>query len=326
MKVLIADKFEEIGLARLREMGCDVLYKPGTNGPALTTALRETGARVLVVRSTRVTGDMLRVAENLKLVIRAGSGTDTIDVAAATECDIRVCNCPGLNSVAVAELTIGLMIALDRRIAEETSDLRRGVWNKKEYSRARGLKGRTLGIIGLGRIGYEVASRAKAFEMRLIYHDVVARPDIERELGVRPVPLEQLLRESDFITLHVTGGKENHHLIDAEAIKMMKPTAYLLNCSRGDVLDERALIEALEGGRIAGAALDVYEIEPAATDSEFKDPVGSAPHFCGTHHVGASTEQAQLAIAEEVAHIVERFMERSEALHCVNARQPADVL
>lgn len=326
MKVLIADKFEENGLARLREMGCDVLYKPGTSGPALTAALRETGARVLVVRSTRMTGEMLRAAENLKLVIRAGSGTDTIDVDAATECDIRVCNCPGLNSVAVAELTIGLMIALDRRIADETNDLRRGVWNKKEYSRARGLKGRTLGIIGLGRIGYEVASRAKAFEMRLIYHDVVPRPDIERELGVRQVPLEQLLRESDFITLHVTGGKENHHLIGAREIAQMKPTAYLLNCSRGDVLDEQALIEALESGRIAGAAMDVYEIEPAATDSEFKDPVRTAPRFCGTHHVGASTEQAQLAIAEEVAHIVERFMERGEALHCVNARQPADRL
>ncbi len=323
MKIIIADKFEARGLDALRRMGCEVDYRPGTQGEALGAALRETRADVLIVRSTRVTRPMLEGTDDLRLVIRAGSGTDTIDVQAAGERGIRVCNCPGVNSVAVAELTIGLMIALDRRIVDETHDLKRGVWNKKEYSKARGLKGRTLGIVGMGRIGYEVARRAHAFDMPLVYHDVIPRPEAERDFGARKVALDDLLRESDFVTLHITGGKENFHLIGRREVGLMKPTAYLLNCARGEIVDEQAVSDALATGKLAGAAFDVYELEPAATDTEFKDPIARAPRTYGTHHVGASTEQAQEAIAEETVRIVRALLERGEFLHCVNPPEVA---
>ncbi len=318
MNVLIADKFESTRIAKLRAAGCNVVADASLKNDALTAAIGETGCAALVVRSTRVTGEMLEASPNLSLVIRAGSGYDTIDVAAATKRNIRVCNCPGMNSVAVAELTIGLMIALDRRIVDQTNDLRRGVWNKKEYSKARGLKGSALGIVGLGRIGYEVAKRAAAFEMRLIYSDVFDQTKIEQELGIRKVALAQLLAEADFVTLHVPRGDTTEYLIGPKELAVMKPTAFLLNCSRGGVVDEAALGEAIESGTIAGAALDVYEIEPAATETKFKDPISRVPCVYGTHHVGASTEQAQTAVADEVVRIVRRYMETGEFINCVN--------
>ncbi len=319
MKILIADKFEEQGMDALRAHGHDVIARPGLQGLVLAEAVHNAHCDVLVVRSNRVTKEILAASPQLKLVIRAGSGFDTIDVPEATKRNIRVCNCPGMNSVAVAELTIGLMVALDRRIVEETDDLRRGIWNKKEYSKARGLKGRTLGIVGMGRIGYEVARRAKAFDMEIIFHDVVPHPEIEKELGAHKVPFEKLLRDSDFLTLHVPGGGATMHLIGAEELDQMKPTAFLLNCARGGVVDETALAGALEDGKLAGAALDVYEVEPALPAGPFADPIGRVTHVYGTHHVGASTEQAQLAVADEVVHIVDAFAKRGEYMHCVNA-------
>ncbi|MCK6457234.1 MAG: hydroxyacid dehydrogenase [Phycisphaerae bacterium] len=318
MKVLIADKFEEAGIRELKALGLEVDYRPGTSGAALTEAVRDSAAEILIVRSTKVPRETLDAARALKLVIRAGSGVDTIDVAGATRRGIRVCNCPGQNAVAVAELTIGLMIALDRRIVDETVDLRRRAWNKKEYSKALGLKGRTLGVVGLGRIGYEVARRAAAFEMNLLYHDTISRHSIEGELGIQKVPFEELLRKSDFITLHVPGGVPTHHLIGERELGMMKSTAFLINCSRGGVVDEAALADAVRHGVIAGAALDVYEQEPGAGESEFADPVVEAPHVYGTHHVGASTEQAQMAIAAEVGRIVKVYRDSRDFLNCVN--------
>ncbi|MDO8632910.1 MAG: hydroxyacid dehydrogenase [Phycisphaerales bacterium] len=318
MKVLIADKFQDHGVGTLREAGCEVFVQPGLKDSALAEAIQKTGCNVLVVRGTKVTGEHLRASPHLELVIRAGSGVDTIDVDAATERGIRVTNCPGKNSVAVAELTIGLMIALDRRIVDETDDLRRGVWNKKEYSKARGLKSRTLGIVGLGRIGYEVARRARAFEMRLIYSDVVAHPEIERELGITRVDLTELLGEADFVTLHVPGGSETRHIIAERELALMKATAFVINCSRGGVVDEAALADAVQKGTIAGAALDVYEIEPTANDTEFRDPLGKVSHVYGTHHVGASTEQAQEAVAEEVVKIVRTYLDTGRTINCVN--------
>jgi len=318
MNVLIADKFHDTGVRALQDAGYEVVMDPELKDDALTECLKAERPGVLVVRSTRVTAPMIEATEELRLVIRAGSGYDTIDVPAATARGVRVCNCPGKNSVAVAELTLGLMIALDRQIVDETDDLRHGVWNKKHYSKARGLKGRTLGIIGLGRIGYEVAKRAAAFEMKLIYSDVEARPDIELELGLRRVPFEQLLEGSDFVTCHVPGGATTDHLIGAAELVKMKPTAYLINCSRGGVICEKALGEALQAGRLGGAALDVYEIEPSATDTEFKDPIPRVPHVYGTHHVGASTEQAQEAVAEEAVRIVRAFVDKGALINCVN--------
>lgn len=325
MNVFIADKFEQEGISGLQNLGCDVIYRPGTKGPALTQALRESGAEILVVRSTEVSKQTLLAAENLKFVIRAGSGVDTIDVDEATRLGVRVSNCPGMNAAAVAELTIGLMVALDRRIVDETDDLKRGVWNKKEYSKSLGMKGRTLGIIGMGRIGYEVAQRARAFEMKIIYSDLFSRTEIERELGVTRVSVEELLRSADFVTLHVAGGRSSFHLIGGRELRLMKPTAYLINCARGDVVDEEAVADALCEGRLAGAAFDVYSQEPAANDSKFSDPIAAAPHAYGTHHVGASTQQAQQAVSDEVVRIVESYQSQGQFRHCVNEKDAAVV-
>jgi D-3-phosphoglycerate dehydrogenase len=323
MKVFIADKFEKGGIDELERIGCEVDYQPGTSGKQLTDALIATHAHMLIVRSTRVPRETMERTTALEVIVRAGSGCDNIDLTAATDLGIRVCNCPGCNSVAVAELTIGLMIALDRRIVDETEDLRHRVWNKKEYSKARGLKGRTLGIVGMGRIGEEVAKRAAAFDMNLIYTDVIARPDPERWYGLRKVTLDDLLRRSDFVTLHVTGGPQTRHLIGERELGLMQPDAFLINCSRGGVVDESALAEAIETGRLAGAALDVYEVEPTAPESVFADPIVGVPHVYGTHHVGASTEQAQTAVADEVVRIVQAYAEEGELMHCINPPVPA---
>lgn len=323
MNVLIADKFEAAGVEGLKTLGCEVTINPELGGDALSDAVKETACAVLIVRSTKVTADVIEAASDLKLIVRAGSGYDTIDVDAATKRGVRVCNCPGMNSVAVAELTLGLMIALDRRIVDETADLRRGVWNKKGYSKARGLKGATLGIAGLGRIGYEVARRAAAFEMELLYYDVVTNERAEKELGIKRVSFDELLAESDFISLHVPGGGDTKHLIGAEQLAKMKPGAFLLNCSRGGIVDEPALAEAIRAGKVGGAGIDVWEIEPAATDREFKDPLIQSPGIYGTHHVGASTEQAQIAVADEAVRIVKQFMQTGEFLHCVNPAESA---
>lgn len=318
MNVLIADKFESEGIAAMKEMGCEVKSEPSLKDEALIEAIKTTGCEILIVRSTKVPEPALAASDKLKLVIRAGSGYDTIDFKAAAQKGIRVCNCPGMNAVAVAELAFGLMIALDRRIVDETVDLRNGVWNKKEYSKARGLKGRTLGVVGLGQIGYEIARRAKAFDMNLIYSDVVDHPQREKELGIAKRSIDELLAEADFITLHVPGGDSTRHMISTPQFAKMKSTAFVLNCSRGGVIDEVALAKAVSDGQIAGAALDVYEIEPAATDTEFKDPVIRTPRVYGTHHVGASTDQAQLAVADETVRIVKQYRDSGEFLHCVN--------
>ena len=318
MKVLIADKFEKAGLDKLQALGCKVTLDADLSGDSLRDAVRDSECQALVVRSTKVPADVIEAGQHLDLVIRAGAGYDTIDTAAAKDKGVRVCNCPGKNSVAVAELVMGMVLALDRRIVDNTVDLRRGVWNKKGYSKARGVKGRTLGIVGLGRIGYETAKRAAAFDMDLIYSDVIDQKEMEQELGIRKVPFEQLLAEADFITLHVPGGDKTRHIMSDAQFAMMKPTAFVINCSRGGVVDEQALAKALENGTIAGAGLDVYEIEPLATDKEFKDPVANVSGVYGTHHIGASTEQAQLAVADEVVRIIETKMKGQDPPNCVN--------
>lgn len=321
MKILIADKFEAAGVEKLAAMGCTVTQDADLSGDSLTEAVKDSAAEVLIVRSTVVDAKALNAGAHLKLVIRAGAGYNTIDFEHARKKGIAVANCPGTNSIAVAELTFGLMLALDRRIVDNTADLRRGVWNKKEYSnvtRARGLKGRTLGIIGLGQIGGALAHRARAFEMEVIYYDVIHYPELETDLGLTKVDLDTLYARSDFITLHVPLNDQTRHMIGAAQFARMKPTAFVINCSRGGVVDQQALVKALDEGRIAGAGLDVYEIEPDAGDKTFADPVMQHPRVYGTHHIGASTEQAQLAVAEEVVGIVDRLKAGGEVLHRVN--------
>lgn len=319
MQVLIADKFETEGVDGLKGIGCHVTHEPDLADATLAARLAEGSFDVLIVRSTNVTADILKSASPLKLIIRAGSGYNTIDIEAAKERGIRVANTPGMNSTAVAELAMGLILALDRRIVHNVSDLRRGVWNKKEYSRACGLKGRTLGIVGLGQIGVLIARRAKAFEMNLVYSDVIRNESAEAELGIRKIELDNLLAESDVISLHIPLMDSTRHIIGEREFALMKPTALLINCSRGGVVDEVALAAALNNGKLAGAGLDVYEDEPGASDKVINCPIVNVDHVYGTHHIGASTDQAQLAVAQEVVAMVATFMRTGEVPHWVNS-------
>ncbi|NOX58725.1 MAG: phosphoglycerate dehydrogenase [Planctomycetes bacterium] len=318
MKTLIADKFEQDGIEQLKAVGCSISQDVDLQEESLALALSTNGVELLIVRSTVVTGEMITAASSLKLIIRAGSGTNNIDTKTAKECGVPVANCPGMNAVAVAELAMGLMLALDRHIVDNVNDLRAGIWNKKKYSKAQGLFGRTLGVVGLGKIGHLLAERAHAFGMKIVYSDVVANTAAESDLGAEKIAFEQVLARGDFVSLHVPLLEETRGMMNAERFKMMKSTAHLINCSRGEVVNSADLVAAIEGGDIAGAGLDVYENEPGPSDKTFADAAGLSKGVYGTHHIGASTDQAQEAVGNEVVRIVEHFKKSGETLNRVN--------
>jgi D-3-phosphoglycerate dehydrogenase len=318
MKVLIADKFEKVGIDGLKELGCTVISEPDVKADALPDLIRRVDPNILIVRSKKVNVDALRAGTALTLVIRAGAGIDTIDVAAASELGVFVSNCPGKNSIAVAELVMGLLLSCDRRIPDQVADLRQGKWNKADYSKARGLHGRTLGIVGLGQIGREVAQRARAFGMRVVAwsrnltHEEADRLDLVYAL----TPLE-VARLADAVTVNVAATPETKHLVNAEFLAAMKPGAYLINTARGSVVDEAALQQAVREKGIR-AGLDVFQNEPAGGTGEFASALAQAPGVFGTHHVGASTDQAQVAIAHEVIRVVQSFRATGEVPNVVN--------
>jgi D-3-phosphoglycerate dehydrogenase len=320
MKVLVADKFEPVGVAGLRDLGCVVALRPDVKAEDLPAAVAEVHPQVLIVRGKRVSEAALAAGPELLLVIRAGAGVDTIDVAAASRLGVAVANCPGKNSIAVAELVIGLLISLDRRIPDQVADLRRGEWLKSEYSKARGLYGRTLGIVGFGQIGREIATRARAFGMKVVACSLDLTQEEADRLGIGycQTPLE-VAGQSDAVSINVAGGADTRHLVNAEFLAAMKPGAYLINASRGSVVDEAALERAVRERGIR-AGLDVYQSEPSAGKAPFAPAVVAAPGVYGTHHVGASTDQAQVAIAIEAVRIVAEFVKTGIAPHCVNTR------
>jgi D-3-phosphoglycerate dehydrogenase len=323
MRILVADKMEQWGLDQLKGLADELSYEPDLKDDALRKRVAEFDPDVMTVRSTKVSKDIQGAGKNLKLIIRAGSGFDTIDIKAAAERNIRVCNCPGMNAVAVAELTMGLILALDRRIPDNVADLRAHKWKKKFYAKAgRGLKGRTLGIIGAGRIGAEVAKRALAFDMRVLYYHIGRQLELVDHPNAQRAEIDDLLRQSDIITIHVPGGGGTKHLIDERRLALMKPDALLINTSRAGVIDEEALVKALKEGKLRGAGLDVYANEPAAEAPTIDAVIVELPNCYGTHHIGASTEQAQLAVAEEVVRIASHFKNTGQALNCVNMDQP----
>ena len=323
MKVLIADRYESVGLEGLRQCGCEVVIDQHLSGDSLISAISEHDPDVLVVRSTGVARETIQAGRSLSLIVRAGAGVNTIDTQAASERGVFVANCPGMNAAAVAELVFGLMISLDRRIAHNVTDLREGCWNKAEYSKARGLKGTTLGVVGLGSVGREVARRARAFEMRVLYTDVCDHADFEKEFKVEKTTLEDLLGQSDYVTLHVSLVDETRKLIDESKLRLMKPSAHIINTSRGEVIDQHALIKALEEGWIAGAGLDVYEQEPAKSKDSFADPIVEVKELYGTHHIGAATAQAQTAVAEETVRIIRTYKQTGRVPNCVNTSEPS---
>lgn len=318
MKVLVADKFEKVGVDGLAQLGCEVVLRPDVKAEELSVTITEVNPDILIVRGKKVSEAALAAGSALSLVIRAGAGIDTIDVNAATRRGIFVANCPGKNSIAVAELVLGLLLSLDRRIADQVIDLRRGEWLKAEYSKARGLYGRTLGIVGFGQIGREVAIRAQAFGMKIVACSLdLTREEADRlGIGYCETPLE-VARLSDAVSINVAGGADTKHLVNAEFLAALKPGAYLINASRGSVVDEAALEQAVRERSIR-AGLDVYQGEPAAGKAEFKPALAAIPGVYGTHHVGASTDQAQVAIALEATRIVDEFARTGIAPHCVN--------
>ena len=325
MKILVADAFEKSGLDGLAALGCEVLYEPKLEGAALGARLAETGAEVLVVRGTKVGAPEIEAASGLALIVRAGAGVNTIDIQSASARAIAVSNCPGKNAIAVAELTWGLILALDRRIIEQANDLRAGIWNKALYGKARGLAGRTLGVVGLGAIGLEVVARAKAFGMPVVAWSRSLDDDRASRLGVaRADSVHALAAASDVVTVHCALTKETKGMLDAKFFEAMKPGAFFVNTSRGDVVDQPALEAAIaEKGLRAG--LDVFAKEPAGGTGAFEDGIARLPAVIGTHHVGASTEQAQNAIAEETVRIVAAFASTGDVPNAVNlaSRTPA---
>src|SRR5262245_15361549 len=324
MKVLIADKFEQSGVDGLNEIGCEVIYNADLKDDALVEAIRETQADVLVVRSTKVTKAMLE-AGSLSLVVRAGAGFNTIDVKAASARGIYVSNCPGKNSIAVAELAFGLILALDRRIADNVIELRDGKWNKKEYSKGRGLYGRTLGLIGLGQIGREMIPRAKAFGMNVIGRTRRLGPETAAEMGIafRQTIIETA-HESDILSVHLALTPDTRGVINADVFDVMKPGTYFINASRAEIADQTALINAIKHKGIR-AGLDVFANEPAAPAGELNDEIVSLPNVYGTPHIGASTDQAQESIAAETVRIIREYKQSGKVPNVVNLidRTPA---
>ena len=318
MKVLIADKFQAGGIEELKNAGCEVVFEPDTSADQMAGALADHQPNVLVVRSTKGSAAAIQAGEKLALIVRAGAGYDSIDVAEASRRGVYLANCPGKNSVAVAELAWGLILACDRRIPDQTAELRAGKWNKKEYAKAAGLKGRTLGVIGTGQIGMAIAQRGKGFEMNVVGWSRSLTADKAEQLGIGFCEsLQQLAQESDVVSISVAATAETKQLIDAAFLSHMKPGAFLINTSRGSVVDQAALESAItEKGIRAG--LDVYADEPGSGVADFSANIVGMPGVYGTHHVGASTNQSQEAIAAEAVRVILTYNETGNVENCVN--------
>lgn len=327
MKILYADSVDESRLQRLTDAGHECVVNSGLTADALDGGLA--GFDVLVVRSTKVTAAAIANADQLGLIVRAGAGTDNIDKKAASDRGIFVCNVPGRNAIAVAELTLGLLLAVDRRIADNTADLRAGVWNKSAYSKADGLAGKRLAIIGLGDIGLAVAERAKAFGLLVSAERKPSRSarvqQAIRSIGIRMVDSRpELLSDSDIVSIHVPGSAETSGMVDQNFLASLPDGAIVLNTSRGDVIDEPALIAAMDERGIR-AGLDVFANEPGSGSAAFDSALGAHRSVVGTHHIGASTAQAQRSVSDGTVETIEAFI-AGAPVNCVNLRsEPAGI-
>ena len=318
LKVLVADKFPDKYIQQMKNLDLEVIYEPKLGEKDLPQAAKE--ADILVVRSTVVNEETINNSTKLNLIIRAGSGVNNINIAAANKKGIYVTNCPGMNAVAVAELAIGLMLSLDRFIPDNVADFRKGIWNKDKYSKGQGLKGKTLGIIGVGNIGKEVAKRAHAFEMN------VYGKDITRIEGVQIKDfseMNQLLPLCDIITIHLPATPETKGLFNKTMFRYLKDGALVINTSRQDVIVEDDLLEAIKEKNIRYAC-DVFKGEPEAKTGEVKSKLQDSPNVYVTHHIGASTAQAQDAVAEETINIINHFTHSGVIDHWVNRAKITD--
>jgi D-3-phosphoglycerate dehydrogenase / 2-oxoglutarate reductase len=310
-RILVTEEIAEAGLERM-QAAARVDLRLGLSKDALIAALPEYDA--LVVRSaTKVTAEVLAAGAQLRVVGRAGTGVDNIDVGAATERGILVVNAPAANSVAAAELAIAFIMALARHLPQAHQSLASGKWERSAFMGSE-VRGKTLGLLGLGRIGAEVARRARGLEMTVLAHDPVVSTDRAAGLGVTLASLDELLERSDYVSIHVPLTDSSHHMINAARLARMKPTAYLINAARGGIVDEAALLDALERGQVAGAALDVFEREPPTGN-----PLAGHPKVIATPHLGASTVEAQAVAGVDVAEGVLAALEGGTPAYAVNA-------
>jgi len=312
MKILVCDPIAEDGIAILKKGGADVDVKTGMTSEELKKIVN--GYDALVVRSeTKITADILEAASHLQVVGRAGVGVDNIDVAAATEKGVLVVNAPTGNTTSAAEHAIALMFSLSRRIPQADASLKSGKWERGKFLGLE-LRGKTLGIIGLGQVGSEVARRARGLEMRVIAFDPFVAEERARVLGVDLVPMDEVITDSDFITVHTTLSEGTKKLIGEDELRRMKPTARVINTARGGIIDEVALVKALDEGVIAGAAIDVFEKEPITDHPLFKQE-----KVVVTPHLGASTAEAQERVAIDVAEQILAVLGGEPARWAVNA-------
>jgi D-3-phosphoglycerate dehydrogenase len=316
MKVLVADELSPQGIETLRKAaGLTVDVKIGLKPPELKAIVG--GYQALAVRSaTKVTADILEAASGLKVIGRAGVGVDNIDVDAATRKNVIVMNTPGGNSMAVAELTLAMLLALPRQLAQAVASTRAGKWEKKRFAAGHELFQKTVGILGLGNIGSLVAQRCLAFGTTVLVYDPHPS-EAARKLGmsVQFVSLQELVRRADFLTVHVPMNETTRNLVGAALFAQMKKGAYLVNCARGGIVDEAALVTALKDGTLAGAAMDVFATEPVPADH----PLLALDNFLATPHLGASTEEGQLACANQLAEQLVEFLQRGVVRNAVNA-------
>lgn len=318
LKILVADKFPEKYIQQMKDLDLEVIYEPKLGEKDLPEAAKDVD--IIVVRSTIVNEETINNSKKLNLIIRAGSGVNNINIAAANKKGIYVTNCPGMNAVAVAELAIGLMISLDRFIPDNVADFNKGIWNKDKYSKGKGLKGKTLGLIGVGNIGKEVAKRALAFEMN------VYGKDITRIEGVQIKDfseMDQLLPLCDIVTIHLPATPQTKGLFNKQMFSYMKNGAYLINTSRHDIIVEDDLLEAIKEKNIRYAC-DVFKGEPEAKSGEVSSKLQNNPNIYVTHHIGASTEQAQDAVAQETVNIIKKFVHSGVIDHWVNRAKITD--
>ena len=318
MKVLIADKFPDLYIQKLTDAGIDVVYSPKLSENDLPEAAKEVDC--LVVRSTNVNAATIDNSTNMSLIVRAGSGVNNINIPAANKKGIYVSNCPGKNSIAVAELAIGLMIALDRRIPQNVIDFREGKWNKGEYSKAEGLYGKTLAIVGYGNIGKEVAKRAQAMGMNIYAKDIA----VIEGYGVKDFSeFDQILPIADVVTVHLPQTAQTKKLFNDKMFGYLKNGAIFINTSRSGVVDEEALIKAVNEKNLK-VGLDVFDGEPESKSGPVSSKLQSLDNVYVTHHIGASTEQAQNAVAEETVNIILQFIRSGIIAHWVNKAKITD--
>lgn len=318
LKVLVADKFPEKYIQQMKDLNLDVVFEPKLGENDLPEAAKDTD--ILVVRSTVVNEETINSSKKMNLIIRAGSGVNNINIQAANKKGIYVANCPGMNAVAVAELAVGLMIALDRFIPDNVNDFNKGSWNKDKYSKGKGLKGKTLGLIGVGNIGKEVAKRALAFGMN------VYGKDIARIEGVQIKDfseMDQLLPLCDVVSIHLPATPQTKGLFNKEMFSYMKDGAYLINTSRQDIVIEDDLLEAINEKNIRFGC-DVFSGEPESKTGEVKSKLQNNPNIYVTHHIGASTAQAQDAVAQETINIINHFVHSGVIDHWVNRANITD--